>query len=337
MDELDASDPIGAQVAIRDRARCVKDATVDGIGYVFQEEVRRCLGGRDDYKIVQDSRGKVRAAPKVKRDREIWHIADLIPIVFNEYHLDVEDALMVAHMVMVPVQACSVPFGEKPVEFGQPADAAHAENLLHDVFTDHFLDMARTSVKKHDPAAALTSLKRQLETENDKWKNWPTDVLPIEKTTYYSIALESLIGKQETEITWKIEENRARAEIGLKSVEPPTPGPTAEGEMKTEGVCQTCGKGEKYTDRNLERTVLFLSVVFDELKIKADTKQQIDAARIITGYSGNTIKPLMYKSGTNEKKEMDAPNAYRKDFAFISDLFAKLNRSDLAQKVLTKQ
>lgn len=104
----------------------------------------------------------------------------------------------------------------------------------------------------------------------------------------------------------------------------------------SESGCPTCGKAEKYPDRNLERTVLFLSVVFEELGIKAETKQQIDAARIITGYSGNTIKPLMHKNGTNVSKEIENPSAYKKDFEFVSDLFRKLQREDLAKKVEDK-
>lgn len=105
----------------------------------------------------------------------------------------------------------------------------------------------------------------------------------------------------------------------------------------SESECPTCGKCEKHKDRNLERAVLILSVIFEELGIKAHTLQQIDAIRVITGYSGQTIKELMYKNGTNVKKATDLPTAYKKDFEFVCELFRKLERADLAKKTKAKE
>lgn len=210
----EAQYPLRAQLAYCYTKQQLADPTVNGIGYVLADQIRRQLGTRDEFEIVNHRCGEpLRAQPKTTRYRGISDIADLIPIVFNQYDLNVDDAMLIAHMTMVPVQACSFRIEGENVRFFQPTAAAAAEMVLNDVFEHIFLDFARLSVKDKDLASALTSLRRQLDTENDKWKDWPVNIMPIEKKTFYSKALDSLIDKTEKEIDWKIEENNINAKL----------------------------------------------------------------------------------------------------------------------------
>lgn len=106
---------------------------------------------------------------------------------------------------------------------------------------------------------------------------------------------------------------------------------------KSDDICSKCGKGENYEDRNLERTVLFMSVLFDSIDLDKNGSPQIDAIRIVTGYSRQTIKKIFYNNGTNQKKATDTPRAYGRDFDEVSKLFKTLGRPDLAQKALSRR
>jgi hypothetical protein len=214
--EIEGSgDRLSKQIAALQLGRCRRDATAGAIESVLGIHLKKCLGDRNDYEVVYDAKGNPwQARPIKRRDRSIWHIADVLPAIMNEHIVDVDDALLVAGGLIGIAQRCSLPVGVPPYRFLQPRDAAMAESLLKDAVEQFFMDRARSSVDGLSLAGSLVSLKKQLDIEADKWKGWNDAIITVEKKTYYAKALEILIEKIEMEISWQLEANKVSADLG---------------------------------------------------------------------------------------------------------------------------
>ncbi|MBX7062690.1 MAG: hypothetical protein K1X52_13620 [Pyrinomonadaceae bacterium] len=82
-------------------------------------------------------------------------------------------------------------------------------------------------------------------------------------------------------------------------------------------------------ERNLARTTHFLSIIFDELGVRAKTKDQQEVISFLTGYSPNTIKGVLNNPGG---KGLTSPPAHKLDVEIVVANFRRLGLSELAEK-----
>jgi hypothetical protein len=101
--------------------------------------------------------------------------------------------------------------------------------------------------------------------------------------------------------------------------------------METSEVqCPKCENEERKRGRNLDRTTLFMDVIFEKLNVKAHAKELREVISFVTGYSPNTIKDYLNNPG---KKVLDLPNAHAEDLIVTKKQLRKLGLLELAERI----